>query len=108
MPTPIKTPSETVKNGWDNWGRFGKGNQAARGNSVPRKAAQFSAKLFSAVSLADFSAIVRATIADAKKGDRYAHKLLFDSLIGPSIQIDLLEKMEQLERDIQSLKDDEN
>jgi hypothetical protein len=92
------TPSQTgVDGGRDAAGRFAKGNRASKGNVAARKAAQCRAKLFSVVTMKDFTEIVKQTVALAKAGQPWAVKLLLEYLLGQPVQWDLLERIEKLE-----------
>jgi hypothetical protein len=78
-------------------GRFTPGNQAAKGNAVPRKAATFRAKMFRCVSPTDFREIVRKLVEKAKAGEPWAIKLALQYLCGNSADVELHERLLILE-----------
>ena len=78
-------------------GRFASGNQAAKGNAAPRKAATFRAKLFRCVSPADFREIVEKLVEQAKAGEPWAVKLALQYLVGHSEDVELHERLLILE-----------
>jgi hypothetical protein len=85
-----RKPSETGPNGdakgQDAKGRFAPGNKLAQGNPYAKKAAALKSALFDAVGDKDLAAIVKKTVAQAKKGDRHARDFIFDRLLGKPIQ----------------------
>ena len=81
-------------------GRFTTGNQCARGNAAPRKAATFRAKLFRCVTPADFRAIVRKLVEAAQNGEPWATKLCLQYLCGNSADVELHERLIVLERSL--------
>jgi len=78
-------------------GRFTSGNQCAKGNAVPRKAAQFRAKMYRSVSSADFADIVRRLVEEAKAGQPWAVKLALQYLVGRAEDLELSERLLILE-----------
>lgn len=100
-----KTPLQTDENGVerDQQGRFKAGNRAARGNGVARKAARFRAKLFSSTTGSDFAEIVGVLLDKAKAGEPWAVKLALSYLIGEPQPVDLLERMEAIEANLERL-----
>ena len=78
-------------------GRFGVGNQCAKGNVTPRKAATFRAKLFRCVSPTDFREIVQKLVEEAKAGQPWAIKLALQYLCGNSADVELHERLLILE-----------
>jgi hypothetical protein len=79
-------------------GRFGPGNQAAKGNRLASKAAQLRLALLEAVSAEDIEAIVKRLIEQAKGGDTKAIRELFNRTLGPPIAVDVFEKLDELEQ----------
>jgi len=78
-------------------GRFAAGNQCAKGNATPRKAATFRAKLFRCVTPADFRAIVQKLVEEAKAGQPWAMKLALQYLVGRSEDVEMHERLLILE-----------
>lgn len=78
-------------------GRFAPGNQCARGNATPRKAATFRAKLFRCVTPADFRDIVQKLVEEAKAGQPWAIKLALQYLVGRAEDVELHERLLILE-----------
>lgn len=66
----------------DEQGRFAEGNRGGPGNPFARKVAAIRQAFFSAVSDEDLKGIVAAIIAEAKKGNVQAAKLLLSYLLG--------------------------
>jgi hypothetical protein len=92
-------PSTTGSNGGrDKQGRFAKGNKCAQGNPHAKQVAQLRSALLSAVKPADIRVIVKKLIKRAKEGDIVAIKEIFDRSIGKPVEMDFLEKLENLER----------
>jgi hypothetical protein len=93
-------PSPTGPNGKRGRGRDGKflpGNKAAKGNPLARKAQELRVALFASVSPSDLQAIVGKLIGLAKAGDVQAAKVVLDRVLGPPVELDLLERLEKLE-----------
>ncbi len=90
-----KNPSTSDNTGRNNKGQFGKGNKCSVGNvgQSSEQAKELKKVLIAAVTEKDIKAIVRKMISQAKKGDNYARKELFDRLWGRAIQeVDLGEE----------------
>jgi hypothetical protein len=93
-----ENPLQPVSDGKDLvTGRFAAGNQCAKGNAVPRKAATFRAKLFRCVTPADFRAIVQKLVEEAKAGEPWAMKLALQYLVGRSEDVEMHERLLILE-----------
>ena len=95
MPSP---PSPTAGNGRGAGGRFGPGNRCARGNPHARRVARLRAELLRAVTPQDLRDVVAALLARAKAGEVAAVKELLQRLLGPPVELDLLERIEALEQ----------
>lgn len=89
------TTVPTGNNGSD--GRFIQGNQAAKNNIMARKSQQLRVALARAVTVGDVRAVARKMIDMAKAGDVPAAKLVFDRLLGPCLEWDIVERIENLE-----------
>jgi len=88
----------TAKDGHDaRTGRFTRGNRAASGNRTAKKAASFRRELFRVVKVADVAAIVQKVVDQAKAGEPWAVRLLFDRLLGPCLPIDVETRLRALE-----------
>ena len=99
--TPV--PSPNGDNGRDNRGRFTPGNKGGTGNPYAKKAAQIRKALYEAVSADDIRGIVDAIKDKAAAGDLRAAEIILDRLLGKAdIGIDVLERLEALEKAIQS------
>ena len=90
-------PSTSDSNGRDSSGRFSAGNSAARGNPHARKVAELRSALLAAVSTDDLAAVVRSLVDAAKSGDVQAAKVVFDRVLGPSVALDVMERLDALE-----------
>lgn len=94
----LEVPSPNGANGDRNSrGRFVKGNAGGPGNPYGQKVAQLRSALFLAVSAADLRAVVKKLVHLAKAGDVHAAKVVLDRLLGPPVELDLLERLERLE-----------
>ncbi len=78
-------------------GKFAKGNSGGPGSPYVKKVASLRSALFKAVTAADFKAVVRKLVEQAKGGDVAAIKLLLDRCLGPAEAIDFEERLERLE-----------
>ena len=94
----IHPPSTTASNGRGAGGRFGPGNNYARGNPHARRVARLQAEVLRAVVPADLRDVIVALLAQAKTGDVSAAKELLQRLLGPPVELDLLERLDALER----------
>src|SRR3712207_2376453 len=94
------TPSTTAGNGRGEGGRFGPGNKYARGNPHVRRVARLRAELLRAVRPADLRDVAMALLAQAKAGDVAAAKELLQRLLGPPVELDLLERLGSLEAQV--------
>lgn len=99
-----KKPRSNGKDGRNTKGQFEKGNTLSIGNSGggnKEKAKKLKKTLIEAVSEKDIKAIVKKMISQAKSGDQYARKELFDRLWGRAIQeVDLGEETRKTMFDI--------
>src|SRR5688500_7808981 len=79
-------------------GRFGPGNKAGKGNPNNRKAQKLRNEILRAVSVADWRAILRKAVDDAKAGDAVARTFLANYLVGKPAETVILERIEALEQ----------
>jgi hypothetical protein len=93
-------PLTTASNGRGDRGRFGAGNKYARGNPHARRVARLRAELLRAVTPEDLRDVVVALLNQAKAGDVAAAKELLQRLLGPPVELDLLERLGMLETQI--------
>ena len=71
----------------DEKGRFVKGVSGNPNGRLPRAVEEeYRSILVSSVSKADWEAIIKRAVLDAKKGDNAARKFLADYLIGPPVE----------------------
>ena len=70
----------------DEKGRFIKGNGGGPGRPARAVEEEYRSILVSSVSKADWEAIIKRAVLDAKKGDTSARKFLADYLIGPPVE----------------------
>jgi hypothetical protein len=99
------SPSPTGANGEGNGGRgpdgrFGRGNGCGRGNPHAKRVAQLRGALLDAVSPADLKAVAAALLAQAKAGDVAAARELFQRLLGPPVDLETLDRIAALERQV--------
>ena len=82
-------------------GQFAKGNPGGPGNPHSAEVGKRRARLLRAIRLCDVDravATIRHVMANGKNSDRLAAaKLLLDRAMGPAVEIDLIERIEQLE-----------
>ena len=93
----LEAPSLIGANGRDSHGRFIRGNPGGPGNPFGQRVAQLRSALFLAVSAADLRALVRKLLQLAKGGDVQAAKVVLNRLLGPPVEVDILERLERLE-----------
>ena len=91
-------PSTSASDGnRDSTGRFIAGNKASKGNPLGPMVAKLRSCLVNSVTEDDMRAIVAALVDKAKRGDVSAASLLFDRCLGKPLEIDIIERLEQLE-----------
>lgn len=95
---PLASVGTAERGGRGENGRFLAGNQAARGNPVAKKAQLLRVGLMRAVSSGDLRAVIRKLVDLAKSGDVAASRLLLDRVLGPPVEVDLIERIERLEQ----------
>ena len=88
-----RPPSTTGDDGRVAGGRFGPGNKYAKGNPHARRVARLRAELLRTVTPAGLREVVRALLNQAKSGDVAAAKELLQRLLGPPVELDLLERL---------------
>ena len=71
---------------------------------LAKRVARLRLALFRAVSPADLQDVVVALLAQAKAGDVAAAKELLQRLLGPPVELDLVERLGELERSIAELR----
>jgi hypothetical protein len=108
MKNMIHSPLTTAGNGRGAGGRFGPGNKYARGNPHARRVARLRAEMLRAVSPADLREVIAALLAQAKAGDVAAAKELLQRLLGPPVELDLLERLEALERHMAEVAEEQD
>ena len=94
------SPSTTGPNGRGPRGRFGPGNRSGRGNPHSRRVALLRTALLRAVTPEDLRDVAIALLAQAKAGDVAAARELMQRLLGPPVELDLIERIESLERGV--------
>ena len=98
-------PSTPESNGRGPNGRFGGGNKAGRGNPHAAQVARLRSALLKAVKPADLKRVVSALLEKAMAGDVPAARELLQRLLGPPVELDILERLEQLEQRMQEAQD---
>ena len=84
-------------NGRGPGGRFAVGNRGGPGNPHSAKVARLRSTLLTAVTQKDMRAIVRKLVGMSIAGDVPAARVLLDRALGPSIELDILQRLEILE-----------
>lgn len=87
-------------------GRWAKGNPGGPGNPHVRKVASLRSSLFNAVSATDMRKVVKRLVSAAIDGDVTAAKIVLERLLGPSVQADLLDRLDQQQAAIDRLLTD--
>ena len=101
----MNSPSPNGPNGTsdrDAGGRFRKGNPGGPGNPMARRIGKLRAALIRSVTPDEVRQIIASLVKAAKDGDVSAAKLLFDRLLGPPVQADYEERIDAMERSIES------
>lgn len=90
-------------NGRDSQGRFGPGNQAAKGRSNPHAArvAELRSALLEAVTPDDVREVVASLKAQALDGNVQAARVLLDRVLGPVEAIDVELRLSELEASLE-------
>lgn len=78
-------------------GRFVKGNSGGPGNPFAARIGKLRSVLIDAVTEEDMRETIRAVVEAARGGDLAAAKLLFDRVLGPPVEADLIERIEEIE-----------
>ena len=97
------SPSTNGGNGRSSGGRFAPGNRGGPGNPHAKRVARLRSALFKAVTPADLRDVVAALLASAKGGDVPAAKELLQRLLGPPVELDLVERLDVLEKQLTDL-----
>lgn len=84
--------------GRDERGRFVRGCPPGPGNPLAQRVARLRAALLSAVGAEDIRAVVQALLQQAKGGDVGAAKVLLSWCLGKPVELDLLTRLEELEK----------
>ena len=113
-PAPPSPNGEQMAAGRGPGGRFAKGWKGGPGNPHAAEVGKHRARLFKAARAKDVQtalATIREimTSADGKDTDRLtAARMMLDRLIGPAIELDILERLEALEAAILKEEDHGN
>jgi hypothetical protein len=78
-------------------GRFLSGNPGGPGNPFAGKVAKLREAGWKAIKPEEIKAVYRKLLDLALAGDVPAARLLLDRLLGPAVEVDLLERIEKLE-----------
>ena len=111
-PAPPSTNGEQTATPRGPRGRFATGNPGGPGNPFAAEVGKHRARLFKAARAKDVQtalATIREIMTDAKGKDTdrlAAARMMLDRLIGPAIELDILERLEALEAAI--LKEENN
>ena len=93
-------PLPTAGNGRDTHGQFAPGNRIGKGNPFGKRVNEIRGELINALTTEDIRAVASALIEKAKSGDIPAVRELFDRTIGKPQEADLIERVEQLEQQL--------
>lgn len=97
-------PSPNGDNGRDSGGRFAAGNAGGPGNPFARQVAAWRSAVMEAVTAEDMRAVVGELVRQAKAGEAWAVKELMYRTLGKPIDVDLLERLEQLEAAVEKVR----
>ncbi len=79
-------------------GRFQAGNRAGKGNPYIQRVATLRKALYECVTPEDMRALIDVLKKKALDGDVKAITLLLDRVLGPSVALDVWERLEKLEK----------
>lgn len=96
------SPSPNGANGRGAGGRFAKGNAGGPGNPHAKRVSRLRTALYRSVSPKDLREVVAALLAQAKAGDVASIKELLQRLLGPPIELDVVERLDALEQTIRT------
>lgn len=82
----------------DSKGRFQAGNRAGKGNPYIQRVAALRKALYECVTPEDMRALIDVLKEKAFSGDVKAITLLLDRVLGPSVALDVWERLEKLEK----------
>jgi len=74
-----------------------KGCKGGPGNPLGKRIAQLRTAIIEAVSEDDVRRIVQSLVRKAIEGDTHAAAILFERTVGKPLEIDVIERLEQLE-----------
>ena len=87
------TPAER-----DTKGRFTTGNRIGKGRPIGSKVDRLRRAMLSAVTPDDIREIISVLVSLAKAGDLTAAKIVLDRVLGSPVPIDLIVRLDELER----------
>ena len=93
-------PSSAVSNGRGSNGQFAPGNKISKGNPFAKRVNEIRSELIGSLTTEDVKEVAQALIEKAKGGDIPAVRELFDRTIGKPQEADLIERVEQLEQQL--------
>jgi len=82
----------------DPHGRFRPGNRGGTGNPLAGQVNRLRVKMLATVTPSDLAKVIRKLVKLAQNGDLGAIKLLFDRLFGEPVPLDLIERLDQVEK----------
>lgn len=100
---PLKTDFNGER---DRSGRFTKGNHQNAGGHRASHVAKLRAELEKAVSYDDIRQIAMRLVSEAKNGNIRAIDLLLNRLLGSPVQADLIERLDELEKQMEDSRDE--
>lgn len=81
-------------------GRWLPGTKGGTGNPYAKRVNKLRGALLDAITEDDMREVIRAMVDQALGGDVAAAKVLFDRVLGPPVEADLLMRIEALEEQI--------
>lgn len=81
-------------------GQFKKGNRGGPGNPLSRQVNRLRTAMLSQVKEGNIKTVLKQLIEKAEGGDLAAAKILFDRVFGPPLPVDIIQRLEDLERTI--------
>ena len=85
-------------------GRFLPGTAGGPGNPLAAHVHALRAALLSAVTPEELAVVCRTLLRQAQGGDVAAARLLFDRLLGPAQELDLLEQLETVQARLKAIE----
>ena len=91
-------PEQTTPEERDTKGRFTAGNRIGKGRRIGSRVNKLRRAMLEAVTPDDIREIISVLVGLAKAGDLTAAKIVLDRVLGSPVPIDLIVRLDELER----------